>query len=294
MRLLRQIIKEPNWVRKTTAEFNPISKEFGHPTKDTYDEIVALMKEARIFVVAPFQKNKAVDENVVSLLEGDMPISLPFKTCWFEMAREGGGEQPMLFYSPPNSEMSFASLGAMLNEVSPGVYDAIVIEAVTANKAPEDPVKMTITVWRGVGADWYIEGDKNFGEDHPFKTIQMWLGLVNGGLIAIEETDEVILVPRADRPSKKKPHRISHIVRVMPRKVAKASVLPITQGGRIDWTHRWEVRGHWRRIEGGIGKDREGIYSVGGFTWVKEHARGPEDKLLIKKTRLIKGGDECG
>lgn len=54
----------------------------------------------------------------------------------------------------------------------------------------------------------------------------------------------------------------------------------------IDWSHRWEVRGHWRKCAT-IGKDREGKYGVKGFTWVSSHERGPEDAPLIKKTRII-------
>lgn len=55
----------------------------------------------------------------------------------------------------------------------------------------------------------------------------------------------------------------------------------------IDWSHRWEVRGHWRKIEG-LGKDRADNYGVIGFTWVKCHSKGPENKPVIKKAYLVK------
>lgn len=54
----------------------------------------------------------------------------------------------------------------------------------------------------------------------------------------------------------------------------------------IDWSHRWEVRGHWRKIEG-LGKNREGLYQVKDFTWVKNHTKGPAEALLVQKTRRI-------
>lgn len=54
----------------------------------------------------------------------------------------------------------------------------------------------------------------------------------------------------------------------------------------VDWSHRWEVRGHWRKIEG-LGKNREGHYEVKNFTWVKSHTKGPEASPLIKKTRVV-------
>ncbi len=68
----------------------------------------------------------------------------------------------------------------------------------------------------------------------------------------------------------------------------KDSVLPKTtpQGREIDWSHRWEVMGHWRKV-GGIGKDPTGLYGIKGFTWVTPHERGPENKPVVKKVRVI-------
>lgn len=57
-------------------------------------------------------------------------------------------------------------------------------------------------------------------------------------------------------------------------------------GSEIDWSHRWEVRGHWRSIRG-VGKDRNGDYKISGLTWVKDFVKGPEDKIFVKKTRIV-------
>lgn len=54
----------------------------------------------------------------------------------------------------------------------------------------------------------------------------------------------------------------------------------------VDWSHRWLVRGHWRKVNG-IGKDRSGEYCVKEFTWVTEHDKGPDGKPLIRKTRIV-------
>lgn len=54
----------------------------------------------------------------------------------------------------------------------------------------------------------------------------------------------------------------------------------------IDWSHRWEVRGHWRKHPG-VGKDRNRSYCIKDFTWVRAHVRGPDDKDLVKKIRII-------
>ena len=57
-------------------------------------------------------------------------------------------------------------------------------------------------------------------------------------------------------------------------------------GGFLDWTHRWEVSGHWRKLQG-IGKNRAGEHVVEGFTWVIPHSKGPEGKPLVKKIRTF-------
>lgn len=54
----------------------------------------------------------------------------------------------------------------------------------------------------------------------------------------------------------------------------------------------FELRGHWRAHDG-LGKDRDGNYCVGGFTWVKNHIRGDENLPLIKKTRIIHSDAEA-
>lgn len=81
----------------------------------------------------------------------------------------------------------------------------------------------------------------------------------------------------------KKHHVIKQIVHIGPKN--NLSTYSET-GNKIDWTHRFEVRGHWRKTSG-IGKDRSGVYCIQNYTWVKEHTRGDERLPLIKKTRLV-------
>ena len=57
---------------------------------------------------------------------------------------------------------------------------------------------------------------------------------------------------------------------------------------QVDWSHRWEVRGHWRSIAcGKVGKDQNQNYNVNGLTWVKSHSKGPEEKDMVKKIRVV-------
>lgn len=57
--------------------------------------------------------------------------------------------------------------------------------------------------------------------------------------------------------------------------------------GKLEYSHAFKVRGHWRRIdEKSLGKDRNGDYGVHGYTWVTEYIKGEGE--LTKKLRVIK------
>ncbi|HEY8271211.1 MAG TPA: hypothetical protein VIG33_10020 [Pseudobdellovibrionaceae bacterium] len=81
----------------------------------------------------------------------------------------------------------------------------------------------------------------------------------------------------------KRLHRLRRIIHVAPRKYARAA--PETHR-HIDWTHRFEVRGHWRKIDT-LGKDRQGKYCIHGYTWISHHEKGPETLPLVRKVRLF-------
>lgn len=52
--------------------------------------------------------------------------------------------------------------------------------------------------------------------------------------------------------------------------------------------YQYEVRGHWRKLEhqNKLGKNREGIYNICGYTWINEYIKGDNDSMLIKKQRI--------
>lgn len=83
--------------------------------------------------------------------------------------------------------------------------------------------------------------------------------------------------------SDKKTVTFRKVVHVRPR---KSTISDSLNSRQIDWTHRWAVRGHWRKTHG-YGKDRDGNYCVEGMTWVSEYEKGPEDAPMVKKTRII-------
>lgn len=115
-------------------------------------------------------------------------------------------------------------------------------------------------------------------------TVNYFLSLLKTQQTGLES---VRLKLKIGKGSQKRFHTINHVIHICPKK----DVSNYAKGTKhIDWTHRFSVRGHWRK-QNGLGKDRQGIYCIDGFTWVTEHVRGPEHLPLVKKTRLVKEKD---
>lgn len=85
--------------------------------------------------------------------------------------------------------------------------------------------------------------------------------------------------------------KIKRVVHIRPKKKHVDLGLGSREVFDIDWSHRFEVRGHWRIISG-VGKDRAGNYNVQNYTWVSHHVRGPEHLPLIKKSRIFDNKSE--
>lgn len=116
----------------------------------------------------------------------------------------------------------------------------------------------------------------------PGRLAELYVQSISTSVVGHESVKERIKVGRgADRRT----HTIRKIIRIVPK--AEVSHARPIASREIDWSHRWLVRGHWRRRPG-LGKDRAGTYCINGFTWVIEHERGPEDAPLISdKVRVV-------
>jgi hypothetical protein len=197
--------------------------------------------------------------------------------------------------------MYSAPIGVLLHEKQPGAYDLFVLEALVIghpSRVLQDikqsmlrfnddgtidnkPVKVSITIYKNV--DPYA-----FPVNHMPPGLEMaerWMHLINEGVMGVETTSAKVYMPRVEKRNKVRPHEIRRIVRIVPKK-DKGRAPPLTAGGVVDWSHRWEVRGHWRRVKG-VGKDRAGDYSVVGHTWVRDFVKGPADQPLVVKTRVF-------
>lgn len=186
-------------------------------------------------------------------------ISLPFPVCAFGVVE---------------------SDGCLYNEVLPNKTAVTKIGALFVREVSPEQVKI-YCVGR-LGNAWSIseriEGGTDWNVSH---LIAKLLKFMRQGICGTERINKTLKIKANGQ---KRDVTIRNIIHVRPSR-------ELTQGDRgiramIDWTHRWEVQGHWRRISG-LGKDRAGAYTVSGYTWVNPHTRGPEDKPVIKKTRMV-------
>ena len=122
---------------------------------------------------------------------------------------------------------------------------------------------------------------------YHFSVMNRMFKAFHDGRPVTEITSATLPIPTRIKKGKQKydQHPVKQFVRIVLKNKDRETVKPITPGGTVEWTHRWEKVGHWRRVHG-IGKDREGVYQVPGLTWVRETVCGPEDKPLVKKTRF--------
>jgi hypothetical protein len=112
--------------------------------------------------------------------------------------------------------------------------------------------------------------------------------LQNGRLFQSSDKETI----RIRSGSAKGIHKIRNIIYVGKRS-EKSHQTPT--GKTIEYSHRFEVRGHWRKLERGLGKNRAGERVVTGFTWVNDHTKGDESLPLVKKIRFCTEEDtpEC-
>jgi hypothetical protein len=133
--------------------------------------------------------------------------------------------------------------------------------------------------------------NREHSSGEPEGLLEKYLRKLRDGLLAHEDVNETIrfqVTATSPKTAKRDYAKISKIIRVIPHD-RKEHAKPLFSK-QIDWSHRWTVRGHWRRLEPGkLGKDRAGDYVVNGLTWVVNHIKGPDGAPLVDdKIRVVK------
>jgi hypothetical protein len=114
-------------------------------------------------------------------------------------------------------------------------------------------------------------------------------------LYLLESTNvELVEVPvprQQRRAAQRAGGQVALTVRVRPpRRAVRHDVVPSYR----DWTHRWEVRGHYKHFRTGTiydaHPDRRVPTADGGDcvrVWCPPHVKGPQDKVLVPKVRVV-------
>lgn len=189
----------------------------------------------------------------------NIPIDLPFKNIILEVVGSG-------IYSTPITangiEICVAVYSVACVETSPGNY---IFEAFGLNTLAGTLVRLA-----------NIDDESDALIRYALRKIFNRTKLVFGE----ESNSNTICIKKR---TGKEWWKVSPVIHISLEKCGKFRE-PI-YGEKIDWKHTWEVRGHWRKTSS-IGKDRDGKYTVSGYTWVKDHKKG--DGKLVEKIRVTK------
>lgn len=107
--------------------------------------------------------------------------------------------------------------------------------------------------------------------------------LNNPDLFDLSEPKEVKHTSRVGPQKKRKDYKTDFIV--INKKASTPSSENLKQAAKREFMHRFEVRGHWRKVKR-FGHDQNGNL-IQGKTWVRPCIKGPENKPLIKKPRVM-------
>jgi hypothetical protein len=237
-----------------------------HLTKDNQD-VWAALKQARIFILP--DTVGILEHNITEDYPQELSIPLPFKITWFERQ----SQLPLTGYRVVDKNLKILLFGLLMEQKEDSsilFHSAIEIEDETTGMMRIDFSTMLSNHQFGYA---YVN---SLMEDLRTKT-----SLIEepfSSYFAAKKTDKLSRIIQ--------PNKIIRVVLDRERKQYPKAL----ETHRVDWSHRWEVRGHWRKVDG-IGKDSSGEYCVKGFTWVKDQERGKKGVPVTKKTREFKTGN---
>jgi len=195
-------------------------------------------------------------------------LDLPFQVCTFEML-----DKPLRYFKVKDRYRLVMAL--LVSEVEPGIYDYFALEGTT-----EDLEKGNIDLGLCYMPGTWKDQDALFEYHVIVRELVDQLRASENSIGTIKQKQHIKIGYGPTRRN----YKVRELVFVTPTKM-KSSASTIV-GHTVDWSHRWEVRGHWKKVKG-IGKNREGQYIVNKLTWVVPHEKGPDGKPVIKKQRLV-------
>lgn len=162
------------------------------------------------------------------------------------------------------------------NQVHVDIWCILVME-----KSPKVYSFLTLLSPHGRPEECQVSASNNEGP-----IVEEYLQLLKTQKMGIEQVRQNV---KLGTGKEKRMHRIRKIIHVSSKKYISTYV---PTGRTVNWSHRWEVRGTWVSLPGGLGKDRDGNYCVKDWTWRVHHTKGPDHLPLVKKTRIVEQGDD--
>ena len=227
-------------------------------TSDTKKEVLRVIDETRVIINDSILELDTRTESIRT------DIAPPFETCWIQCP-EGTSLNAVL-----HDDKVEQVYGIWIHETRPYYY---LFGLVTGDPVePEGALRLQVGYMDFANPAhtsneiWYVLSAflQPFGREYA---------------LGVEKTSARF---KFKRDGEKILHKIKKIIHVVPKTKSAMSKL----GDKVDWSHQWRVRGHWREIKG-IGKDRAGEYCIKGWTWVSDFVKGPEDKPIVEKTRVV-------
>lgn len=246
--------------RRTSELYSNENKYLGNPMFPDVSRIEALIGSS-ISEVRPL----VFSNQLVPLEVGDVPfrpLNMPFKTIWIEWLN-----RPLAV--DKESEM----LGCLISERAPCFYDI-----------------MPLMSRQNSGLDWctFFLVPETFQKEKflrdVYKSIHGLLSFWGSKSVSVGRSRDIDRL-KIGRGVNRKLVKIKDLVVIYPKQEKEMAVDDLKLHSEVDWSHRWQVRGHWRKCSG-LGKDRGGSYSSIGYTWVVPHEKGPDHLPLVKKTRF--------
>lgn len=234
-----------------------------------------LRKDIRSAELMIFQKGDKSGE-IVDDGEFDDNLDLPFDNVYIEMNKG---------YITYHDDERFNILSILIKEFFPKCYsfvlntkyDIVLLPPIFID--PSDKEKHLTFLPTADGKD-FIDDRIRSSCIAMAKIVAELLGRMKKSRIGKEKV-HILHKTRID--SKKQFYKFSniHYIYGKNKELPKSGI----KGNKIDWTHSWLVRGHWRKVDG-IGKDRNGDYTIEGMTWVNPHKKG--EGVLVKKIHFVK------
>lgn len=267
--------------KKQTMEFqkilNSFDKMFTDKNRHPKDDPEAVKKMFKTFIEPchPFvfiPENNDEGTRELEMDASEEAMDLPYPCIHIEVMNS--------FVTVPNPK-DYAIDG--MNEFTPSYLGSFIVR----ETGPKE-YKFLMNMYAKSGQPIMLEADHKQGDlpnelwKFANSLLKVYLERLNREKMGVEHQEGV---RKLGEGKLKKFYRLRPITYVSPKKYAH-EIVPLGGGREVDWSHRWEVRGHWRTIKG-IGKDRDGNYNVMGFTWINNFVKGPENKPIIKKTYLV-------